>query len=137
MRLYIADDNLDFAAYCAEVAEQVGWTVTLCADGRELVDAFKLEDTPALLLVDIQMPGMDGIQVIEELKTATRPFRMRFITGGPASSALAARMIADARDLDTGRYLTKPISMSDLRKVFVEEAELIRGYGSTCRGQPC
>lgn len=117
MRLYIADDNPDFANFCAEVARREGWTVTICADGAELVETLRNESGPALLLVDIQMPVMDGIQAIEELSSIPRDLRIRFVTGGPDSSALAARMIADARDMNVGRFLTKPLPMETLKQL--------------------
>ncbi|MGP6090074.1 response regulator [Antarctobacter jejuensis] len=126
MRFYIADDTRAFAEYCADVAEKVGWKVTICCDGSELVDQLRLEETPAIVFVDIQMPVIDGIEVIEELKTLTRKRRVRFVTGGPPGSALGARMIADARGMDTGRFLTKPVSLAKLRGVLAEEAEHLK-----------
>lgn len=121
MRLYIADDNIEFAEFCAKVAKQEGWQVSICADGTELVDILKLEDTPALVIIDIQMPNIDGIEVIDCLQAINRDLRLRFITGGPQSSALAARMIADARGYDVGRFLTKPLSVKKLRSILAEE----------------
>ena len=121
LRLFIADDNREFAEFCAEVATRAGWTVCICGNGAELVEQVQAQDGPALLFIDIQMPVLDGIEVIEELKTLDRDLRVRFMTGGPQSSALAARMIADARGLTTGRFLTKPLSIDQLRKVLAEE----------------
>jgi len=125
LRFYIADDTRGFAEFCADVAGRDGWQVTICGDGKELASQLKLEDVPALVFVDIQMPILDGIEVIEELKSIDRKLRVRFVTGGPLSSALAARMIADARGLDTGRFLTKPISLATLRGVLAEEAQCL------------
>lgn len=125
LRFYIADDSRGFAEFCATVAERDGWRVTICRDGEELARQLNVEDGPALVFVDIQMPILDGIEVIEKMKSMRRKLRLRFVTGGPASSALAARMIADARGLDTGRFLTKPLGLSTLRDVLVEEAQCL------------
>lgn len=121
MRLYVADDNREFAEFCAEVAQKEGWHVTICENGSDLLEALNQERTPALVLIDINMPVLDGIEVIEELGAVNRDLKLRFITGGPQSSALAARMIADARGLKVGRFLTKPISLAQLREVLAEE----------------
>lgn len=122
MQVYIADDNVEFANLCAKVAVQEGWSATVCANGRELITVLHQGEGPALLIVDIQMPELDGIEVIDELLGVDRKLRVRFITGGPDSSALAARMIAEARDIEVGRFLTKPIRMQDLREMLAFEA---------------
>ena len=122
VRLYIADDNLEFARFCEGVATRSGWTVSVCGNGAELVDLLKEESGPALLIIDINMPVLDGIEVIDQLHAIPRDLRLRFITGGHDSSALAARMIADARELKVGKYLTKPISVKRLQAVLEEEA---------------
>lgn len=123
MRLYIADDTVEFAKFCAEVAQREGWTVTLCQDGTELISELGKEDGPALLLVDIMMPVMGGIEVIDELASIERDLRVRFITGGPYSAALAARMMAEARDISAGQFLTKPIHLNKLREILAMEAQ--------------
>lgn len=125
MRLYVADDNVEFSRIVVRVAEQEGWSVTACADGRSLADAVATEDGPALLIVDINMPNMDGIETIEELKSIERRLRIRFVTGGMQSSALAARMIAEARGIEVGRYITKPIGVDQLKTILREEAKLL------------
>ncbi len=121
MRLYVADDNREFAEFCAEIAQKEGWRVTICENGSDLLEALKQERTPAFVLIDIHMPVLDGIEVIEELGAVNRDLKLRFITGGPQSSALAARMIADARGFEVGRFLTKPISLAQFREVLAEE----------------
>lgn len=122
MQFYIADDNVEFADLCAKVAVQESWSATVCDNDRKLITMLREGKGPALLIVDIQMPEPDGIEVIDELQSIDRKLWVRFITGGPDSSALAARMIAEARDIDVGRFLTKPIRMQDLREMLAFEA---------------
>lgn len=123
MRLYIADDNVEFSQFVARVAKSEGWSVTTCANGAMLSAAVASEDGPALLIVDINMPEVDGIEAIEELKSINRRLRIRFITGGSHSSALAARMIAEARGMEAGRFITKPVGMDKLKAVLRDEAQ--------------
>lgn len=125
MRVYIADDNLEFSRFLQRVAKMEGWTTTICSNGRELASEVAAEDGPALLIVDINMPELDGIEVIEELKTINRRLRVRFITGGEISSALAARMIAEARGMEAGRLLMKPIAVETLIEILRAEARLL------------
>lgn len=128
MRVYIADDNVEFSKFLRRVAEMEGWTATWCSNGRHLADEVASEDGPALLIVDINMPEVDGIEAIDQLWTARRRLRIRFITGGEHSSALAARMIAEARGMDAGRFITKPVAVDDMREILRSEARLLYGW---------
>jgi len=127
MRIYIADDNPGFATFCKRVAVNEGWTVSVSENGRELLTALKEEKGPALLLVDIQMPELDGIEVINKLVSHAGHFRVRFITGGPPSTAIAAHKIAEINDLSVGTFLVKPITIQDLTAMLQEETEKLRG----------
>ena len=127
-RLVIADDNTQFLDYVRTVAEAKGWAVTLCADGNELLAALAVLSDPALVLVDINMPNLDGVEVAWKLADLEGPAlaRLRFITGGDPTSAIAARMIAKAREQDPGMTLFKPITIDKLREVLAYEAEKLK-----------
>ncbi|WP_294224878.1 response regulator [uncultured Shimia sp.] len=121
-KLYIADDNVEFAEYLAHVATRDGWETEICSNGLKLLERLRESDEPALLLVDINMPQMDGIEVISGIAALTRPMRLRFMTGGGAPSMEAAKLIAQARDIDVGDNMHKPLSRDLLRDVLQTEA---------------
>lgn len=123
-RVYIADDNVGFAEYVSIIADKNGWDAQICKNGQELIDSISksYSDDPALLLIDINMPKMDGIETIDRLAILECPVRIRFMTGGQESSLLAARMIAEARDLQVGRNINKPLSKEKLTELFRDEA---------------
>lgn len=123
MRLYVADDNVEFSQFVSRVAKSEGWSVTTCANGAILAATVASEDGPALMIVDINMPEVDGIEAIEELKSINRRLRIRFITGGSFSTALAAHMIAEARGIESGRFITKPVGIDKLKAILREEAQ--------------
>jgi len=125
--LYVADDNADLAQLIGRVAERAGWQATLCGEGRALVDRLAADPrpVPALLIVDINMPGMDGFATLEHLAGLDRRFRLRFMTGGSDVDTVAAGLKARARGLDVGGGLLKPIHLGLLRRVLAQEAELL------------
>jgi CheY-like chemotaxis protein len=127
--LLIAEDNTDLAQALRRKAESCGWTVTLCPDGAALVDALPALASPALLLIDVNMPRLNGIEAIERVAAAPRPDRMRirFMTGGSDVNAAAARMIAEARNLDVGETLYKPLPMPRFTEVLESEARRLCG----------
>ena len=121
--LFVADDDIDFSTFLCTVAERAGWTVHHAANGRVLMEQLAGFEGPALLLIDINMPEVDGIEVIDQLVLLPNPLRVRFMTGGQDTSMVAANMIAKARNLSLGRSLFKPIPMAMLRDVLAEEAQ--------------
>lgn len=120
-RLFIADDNRDFCRFVAEVAELEGWAVTVCENGRALVDRLHEGEQPDLVFLDLLMPEMDGIETIKHLNGLERLVRIRFMTGGAFSNAVAAEHIAASQGLELGETIQKPISLKALRKIFQEE----------------
>ena len=60
-RILLAEDDESLRGFLARALEMVGYEVTACADGDEAAAA--LDGAWDLLLTDIVMPGMDGIEV--------------------------------------------------------------------------
>ncbi|WP_294227165.1 response regulator [uncultured Shimia sp.] len=123
-QLYIADDNEDFAEFIATVAEREGWSVKTCINGVELLDAVKSKDGPALLLIDVNMPEMDGIESIKALVKVQRPLQIHFMTGGPGSTIDAAETIAKGYGLSVGGNIIKPVTKQALIWMLKQEASL-------------
>lgn len=104
------------------MAEREGWNVKTCTNGLELLNAIKLSDGPGLLLVDVNMPEMDGIEAIKALVHIGRPLRIHFMTGGPCSTIEAAETIAKGHGLAVGGSIFKPISVQALIALLRNEA---------------
>ena len=124
-RLIIADDNADLARVFEKAARKAGWDVTLCENGKVLVKAVADSTGPRLLLVDINMPEMDGIEIIRalDIDPSRGPVRLRFITGGHEVSAVAAYKIAQGRGLACGPNLYKPVDLAMFTAMLAEEEE--------------
>src|SRR5580700_9305368 len=78
-RILLAEDDDSLRGFLTRALERAGYDVTACADGEEAVAV--LDEVWDLLLTDIVMPGMDGIEVAR-LAAARHPgLRIMFITG--------------------------------------------------------
>ncbi|MCT4554547.1 MAG: response regulator [Pelagimonas sp.] len=120
--LFVADDNEEFARFVATVAQRLGWTVEICLNGLELLEKLAKGDEPAVLMIDINMPELDGIEVIDGISELGRKVRIHFMTGGSETLVIAAKMIATARDLAVGPMIFKPCSIETLTKLLQQDA---------------
>ncbi|OYU37450.1 MAG: hypothetical protein CFE33_20765 [Pseudorhodobacter sp. PARRP1] len=125
--LLIADDNEQFSAMVANVASRRGWVCRKYCNGNELLEALNDTEGPALLLLDILMPDLDGIETIGRLKNsaARDKLRVRFVTGGVQTNAVAAKMIASALHLEVGATIYKPVSIAELDFVLADESGIM------------
>ena len=115
-RILLAEDDDSLRGFLARALERAGYEVTACADGETAVAA--LDQTFDLLLTDIVMPGMDGIEVARHRRrSASRGLRIMFITGF-AAVALSAGERAPAG----AKVLSKPIH---LREIVAEVERMI------------
>ncbi|HTQ56143.1 MAG TPA: response regulator [Bryobacteraceae bacterium] len=111
-KILVADDNAASRELIREVLEMSGYDVMEAVDGREAV-ARAREGVPDLLLVDIQMPHVDGFGVLRELRSDPRLSNVRVV----ALTAFAMHGDRE-RALDAGfdGYISKPVEIAALRK---------------------
>jgi two-component system cell cycle response regulator CpdR len=114
-RILLAEDDESLRGFLARALERAGFEVKACADGEEAVA--ELDNRWDLLLTDIVMPGMDGIEVAR-LAAARQPdMRIMFITG------FAAVALSSANQTPQGsKVLAKPIH---LREIVTEVEKLM------------
>jgi Response regulators consisting of a CheY-like receiver domain and a winged-helix DNA-binding domain len=116
-RILIVEDNMDNYELVRFVLERAGYDVFLAVNGRDGVDAARLQK-PDLILMDLSMPEMDGWMAAEKLKAdeITKPIPLY---------ALSAHTLPSDRKraLDAGcdGYISKPIHMAGFLDV-VERA---------------
>ena len=108
IRLLIADDEEDLVTFLAHRLRKRGLQVTMALSGSEAVSAATQEKFD-VAVVDLKMPDLDGITVIEQLK-ALQPFiEVLMLTGhGSHDSAW------EAGRLQAFRYILKPYDFDEL-----------------------
>ncbi len=103
MKVLIADDDADLRELIAFTLGQAGYLVVSAADGQAAVQLFERE-APDLVLLDINMPGMNGFQACEAIRRRSRvPVMMLTVRGEEEDLVRALGLGADD-------YLNKPFS---------------------------
>lgn len=107
MRILIAEDENDIRKLLELNMKKEGYEVVSCANGAEAIEAFRTQEIH-LALLDIMMPEVDGITVLEEIrKTSTIPVIFITAMGTDGDKVLALGLGADD-------YLVKPINTIEL-----------------------
>ena len=103
MKILIADDDRDLRELIGFTLTQAGYLVMKSGDGPSAVQTFENE-SPDLVVLDINMPGMSGFQVCEAIRKRSRvPVIMLTVRGEEEDLVRALELGADD-------YLTKPFS---------------------------
>jgi CheY-like chemotaxis protein len=108
--ILIADDSRTIVAMVGSRLERSGYAIVSAADGEEALRLAE-ERLPALVILDVEMPKLDGHEVARRLRAgeATRAIPIVMLTGRDDAEALAAGYDAGADD-----YVTKPFSPQEL-----------------------
>lgn len=110
MRIVIVEDDVDIAELVAFNMERQGWECTLVHHGSEGWEEI-LRSRPDLVILDVMLPGMDGLQIFRAMKENE-------MTCGIPAIFLTARGELDDRleglSLGADDYMTKPFSPKEL-----------------------
>jgi len=109
-RILVVDDEPDIVALVAYHLAKAGYRVSTAASGTEAMDAVRRE-RPALLVLDLMLPGMTGYEVLEQIRSnePTRDVAVLMLTARREEPDRIRGLSLGADD-----YLTKPFSPQEL-----------------------
>jgi len=119
-KILLAEDDAAMRQYLVRALERSGYVVTGVEDGTEASQLLSAGGHFDLLLTDIVMPGMDGIELAQKASLQFPDIKVMFITGFSAVSLRAGKEMPQAK------ILSKPFHLRDL----VLEVERAFGVGS-------
>lgn len=89
-KILLADDDSDFRSIFKGILEDEGYAVVDATDGTQAFELFKTS-SPDLVVLDLQMPGMDGLKVTKEIREINPVVPIIILTGhGDIPSAITA-----------------------------------------------
>jgi DNA-binding response OmpR family regulator len=122
-QILVAEDQVDIRDLIVLNLQQAGYAVTAVADGRAALAAEEARPSD-LLVLDLMMPLLDGLEVCKALRNRGRATPILMLT---AKSTELDRVLG--LELGADDYLSKPFSMAELLarvKALLRRAELLR-----------
>jgi DNA-binding response OmpR family regulator len=107
--ILVADDDKDILQLLRLRLELLGYGVVQAANGVEALELAR-EEKPALAILDVMMPGLDGLEVARQLRAANSRIPIILLTARIQESDVSAGLDAGA-----DAYLGKPFDVTDLR----------------------
>ncbi len=121
--LVVIDDDKSFRSYLTTLLEAIGYRVTCFASGEEAVEALEKGLAPSMIILDIIMEGLSGIEVLKKVRRIQEDLPIIMLTGVDQTQTIVKAMRFGASD-----YLVKPFETEELeiaiRNVF-EKADLV------------
>jgi CheY-like chemotaxis protein len=129
-RLLVMDDDPEVGAFFGQVGEDLGFDTKILSDPGQFGQTM-LDFSPTVLLLDLQMPGRDGIELMRELSTLDRRPKVLIASGLDSRVLTTASELGISMGIDVAGAFCKPIALDEL-----EEGHHCRGLTPSDRQRP-
>jgi len=117
-RLIVIDDEPDLACLVGDVAEQAGFSVEQYNNAGLFIEQY--DKRADVIVLDLMMPGLDGVEVIRFLAGIDCDTQLILISGFDSGVLHSAQKLATEQGLNFSGSLNKPFRNDDLRKLLSE-----------------
>lgn len=116
-RLLIVDDENDVREFAANFFRKRKVDVATASSGEEAL-ALLQSSKPDLVLLDIKMEGMDGIETLKRIKQLDKDIKVIMVTGKKPEEENSGNMCSEYGALD---YINKPLELDELENVVLRQ----------------
>ncbi|WP_062351500.1 response regulator [Bacillus kwashiorkori] len=110
-KLLIVDDQFGIRVLLKEIFQREGYETYQAANGKRALEIVK-QKKPDLVLLDMKIPGMDGLEILKRMKEINEEIRVLIMT---AYSEL--NLLQEAVDLGALGHFKKPFDIDEIREV--------------------
>lgn len=133
-RLLMIDDDMAFCRFVTRVAEPYGFEV-VATDDQDIFQSRAQSWNPTLIVMDLQMPGKDGIELLRDLALYDCTAHIVLTSGLDTRTLDSAMRLGNVRGLKIKGVLQKPVPLQDLNGLLakyipIDNAALSRDLGS-------
>jgi len=115
-KLLIVDDEADVREFAANFFRKRKINVLTAASGEESLDLID-KNKPNLVLLDIKMPGIDGIETLRRLREKDKDTKVIMVTGRKPDEEEAFEKCRQLGALD---YIHKPLELEELERIVLK-----------------
>ncbi len=109
-KILIIDDDKDMQSILSDIVDSEGYRSIVAGNGRKALQQIR-KHIPDLILLDMKLPGMNGMKVLEKIKNIDRDLKVLMLTGyGDIKDAV------QAIKLGAFDYITKPFDNDEIVK---------------------
>lgn len=108
IRALVVDDEVNLSDLLRMAMQNEGWDARTAANGQEALNQIR-DFGPDLLVLDIMMPGLDGMEVLQRVRSSGNDVPVLFLTAKDAVEDRIAGISAGGDD-----YLTKPFNLEEV-----------------------
>lgn len=108
--LLVADDEEEIGEIIRALAEDLGFSVTCVTEGSEVVEMVE-RIRPNVIILDLRMPGTDGVEIIRELGKKNCKSGILLLSGMDQRTLSSVQALGKEIHLDIAGTLTKPMSI--------------------------
>jgi len=119
IKLMIVDDEVEICDFVKNFFKERNFEVFTAYNGKEALDIIEAQN-PDIVLLDIRMPVMDGMQMLKELHRRSKNSKVIMVT-----AAESPEKEEEARSYGAIEYIAKPLSLERLERSVFEVAEKI------------
>ncbi|OGV96309.1 MAG: hypothetical protein A2Z59_03120 [Nitrospinae bacterium RIFCSPLOWO2_02_39_17] len=120
-RILVVDDEPNICSFLAWYLKEKGHTVLAASNGEDAINIVK-DERPHIVLLDINMPKMDGITTLKKIKEIDKEIGVIMIT-----AAMDEETGKKALNLGADDYITKPIDFNYLDNVLMVKITMMTG----------
>ena len=123
-KLYVLDDDSLHADLLVDIATNAGWQAEAELSAKAFLDLDLNQN--GILILDLIMPEMDGIEVIRTLAEKNFHWPLILVSGFDSRVLHSAKQLAEAHNINVLASLTKPLSIKDFLKILGDVEENIQ-----------
>lgn len=118
-RILVIDDDKAFTETFSTILENEGYIADIAGTSKEALTMLE-DEFYALLIIDIGLPDMDGLELITKINKTDPDMRKIILTGNPSMDNVKTALKRGAHD-----YLTKPVQLAELKETIETQLEVL------------
>lgn len=125
MRLLVVDDETDIGETIADIASARGYEVATLSDPSLVADKLTTF-VPDVIMLDLMMPGTDGVEMLRLLVDRVKNAKVCLMSGSDSRVLNSARRLGSAHGLDVIAAMEKPLDVTRLRSMLDQLAGSVK-----------